>query len=108
MKIGSLFFIFIPQQHGLKFSLDSTRSILLATSPHSSVGVSKESNKKKSNKEDAIVMDTKLKVIEILQVCIHVYLTTTSIVSNIVLGMTMEWENLKIPTKSHLLIPPWK
>lgn len=42
--------------------------IILATSPHSSGGVSKETSKKKSNKEDAIVMDTKLKVIEILQV----------------------------------------
>ena len=51
-------------------------NIILATSPHSAGGVSKETNKKKSNKEDAIVMDTKLKVIEILQVCIYVYLTS--------------------------------
>ena len=40
-------------------------NIILATSPHS--GASKDS-KKSSNKDDAIVMDTKLKIIEILQV----------------------------------------
>lgn len=42
-------------------------NIILATSPHST-GAAKDT-KKSSNKEDAIVMDTKLKIIDILKVC---------------------------------------
>lgn len=41
-------------------------NIILATSPHSA-GAAKDT-KKSSNKEDAIVMDTKLKIIDILKV----------------------------------------
>ena len=43
-------------------------NIILATSPHSAGAAAAEANRKISNKEDAIVMDTKLKIIEILQV----------------------------------------
>lgn len=43
-------------------------NIILATSPHSSGSTSSAAAQKISNKEDAIVMDTKLKIIEILQV----------------------------------------
>lgn len=43
-------------------------NIILATSPHSA-GTTKDT-KKSSNKEDAIVMDTKLKIIDILKVSI--------------------------------------
>ena len=43
-------------------------NIILATSPHSPGAAAAEANQKISNKEDAIVMDTKLKIIEILQV----------------------------------------
>lgn len=46
-------------------------NIILAASPHSA-GAAKDT-KKSSNKEDAIVMDTKLKIIDILKVtCLKV------------------------------------
>lgn len=45
-------------------------NIILATSPHSPGAAVAEAKQKISIKEDAIVMDTKLKIIEILQVSV--------------------------------------
>lgn len=70
--VVSPFYLSIGKSSVLK-SLGGVSSVLaniiLATSPHSPGAGSSESAHRISNKEDAIVMHTKLKIIEILQVC---------------------------------------